>query len=101
LAATVVAKAAVLVTNNVKDFPADAFAELGVEAQSSDEFLSHALSLDASTVRQALTLQAARKRNPPMTVGDVLSRLEWTAPKFMADARAAWGIAQQEEKQRV
>lgn len=98
LAAAVVAKAGVLVTNNVKDFPEDDCVELGIEVQSADEFLSHAFSLDESSVREALTKQAARKKNPPMTVSDVLSRLEWTAPKFVEDARVAWGIALPEEQ---
>lgn len=93
LAAAVIAKAGVLVTNNLKDFPKEECAELGIEVQSADDFLSHALSLDASTVRQALARQAAGKKNPPMTIGDVLSRLEWTAASFVAKARAAWGVA--------
>jgi predicted nucleic acid-binding protein len=98
LAAAVIAKAGVLVTNNVKDFPKDECAELGIEVQSADDFLSHALSLDAATVRQALTRQAAGKKNPPMTLSDVLSRLEWTASAFVAEARTTWGIAIQKDK---
>jgi hypothetical protein len=70
LAAAVIAKAGVLVTNNLKDFPKDECAALGIEVQSADDFLSHALSLDASAVRQALARQAAGKKNPPMTIGD-------------------------------
>jgi hypothetical protein len=93
LAAALIAKAGVLVTNNVKDFPKDECAELGIEVQSANDFLSHALSLDASSVRQALTRQAAGKKNPPMTISDVLSRLESTAASFVAEARAAWGLA--------
>jgi len=92
LAGAVIAKAGVLVTHNVKDFHLERCAELGVEVQSADEFLSHVLSLDPVVVRQALTQQAAVKKSPPMTVADVLARLEWTAPNFVGEARAAWGI---------
>jgi predicted nucleic acid-binding protein len=92
LAGAVLAKAGVLVTNNLKDFDLERCAELGVEVQSADEFLSHALSLDPVTVHQALTKQAAIKKNPSMTVADVLARLEWTAPNFVREARGAWGI---------
>jgi hypothetical protein len=92
VAGAVIAKAGVLVTNNLKDFDLERCAELGVEVQSADEFLSHALSLDPVTVHQALAKQAAIKKNPPMTVADVLARLEWTAPNFVHEARAAWGI---------
>jgi hypothetical protein len=92
VAGAVIAKAGVLVTNNLKDFDLERCAELGVEVQSADEFLSHALSLDSLTVRQALTKQAAIKKDPPMTVADVLARLEWTAPNFVREAHAAWGI---------
>ncbi len=92
LAAAVIAKAGVLVTNNVKDFPKQACADLGVEVQSADEFLTHALTLEVALVQQALTRQAAIKQRPPMSVAEVLARLEWTAPNFVREARSAWGI---------
>lgn len=93
VAAAVIADAGVVVTNNVKDFDLPRCAELGIEIQSADEFLSHALSLDPVTVHRALTRQASIKKNPPMTIGDVLARLEWTASSFVREARVAWSIA--------
>jgi hypothetical protein len=65
---------------------------LGVEVQSADEFLLHAFTLESAIVQQALTRQAELKRNPPITVPDVLAQLEWTAPTFVQVARNPWGI---------
>lgn len=93
LAAAVVAKAGVLVTNNVKDFPAAECGEFGVEVQSADEFLLHALSLEPFVVHEALSRQASIKRKPTMSVSDVLTHLEQTAPTFVREARSAWEIA--------
>ncbi|TAN33944.1 PIN domain-containing protein [bacterium] len=92
LAAAVVAKVGVLVTNNLKHFPAEACGEFGVEVQSADEFLVHALSLEPFVVHEALSRQASIKRRPPMSVADVLDHLEKTAPTFANEARAAWEI---------
>jgi hypothetical protein len=33
-----------------------------------------------------------------MTLSDVLSRLEWTASAFVAEARATWGMEIQKDK---
>lgn len=101
VAAAIIANAGVLVTNNLKDFDLERCADLGVEVQSADEFLSHALSLDPLTVRQAFTKQAAIKKNPPMTVADVLARLEWTAANFVREARTALGIPAPAEKEKL
>jgi hypothetical protein len=92
LAAAVVAKIGVLVTNNLKDFPAKVCAEFGVEVQSADQFLVHALSLEPLAVHEALSRQASIKRRPPMSVADVLDHLEKRAPNFAKDARSAWEI---------
>jgi hypothetical protein len=92
LAAAVVAKVGVLVTNNLKDFPAGACGEFGVEVQSADEFLVHALSLEPFVVHEALSRQASIKRRPPMSVSDVLDHMENTAPNFAKEARSGWEI---------
>jgi hypothetical protein len=39
----------------VKDFPAEASERFGVEVQSADEFLLHALSLEPFVVHEALS----------------------------------------------
>ena len=44
VAAAVIADAGAVVTNNVKDFDLPRCAELGVEVQSADEFLSQVMS---------------------------------------------------------
>jgi PIN domain len=92
LAAAIIAKVGVLVTNNVKDFPAVVCGEFGVEVQSADEFLLHGLTLEPFMVHEALSRQASIKRKPPMSVADVLLHLEQTAPVFVQEARSVWEI---------
>lgn len=53
-----------------------------------DEFLMNQLDLDPERVMAALRVQAAATRNPPLTVADVLGRLERCgALEFAASAR--------------
>jgi hypothetical protein len=56
LAAAIVGRADVIVTANLKDFPAEALAPHGIEAQHPDTFLIHQRSLS-----EHLFLECARK----------------------------------------
>jgi predicted nucleic acid-binding protein len=56
LAAAIVGRADVIVTANLKDFPAEALAPHGIEAQHPDTFLIHQRSLS-----EHLFLESARK----------------------------------------
>lgn len=76
LAAAIRCSAQVIVTSNVRDFPADALAPWDVEAQHPDTFLLHLLSLDPGAVVRSVVAQAAGLKAPPMTVPELLSLLE-------------------------
>lgn len=75
LAAAVRCGAQVIVTNNLRDFPSEALAPLGVEAQTPDEFVQHVVELAPETVAQVLVEQATALRRPPMTVWNLIDRL--------------------------
>ncbi|MGH2558119.1 MAG: hypothetical protein ACRDJH_03570 [Thermomicrobiales bacterium] len=88
LAAAVVAGAAIIVTENLRDFPADALVPYGIEAQSPDEFLDQLLeAARPALMTQILQEQAAALRRPPLTVPNVLSQIELQAPRFVARIR--------------
>jgi predicted nucleic acid-binding protein len=90
LAAAVAAGAQVIVTSNLRDFPAAALDPFGIEAQSPDEFLLHLLDLSPAQMGQILREQAARlKPRPdrPDPLGYVLDNLALQGPGFVERMR--------------
>lgn len=67
--------AQVIVTANLRDFPAAKLAPYAIEAQHPDEFVLHQIDLAAGLVCTAVGEQASSLKNPPHTVGDVLDTL--------------------------
>src|SRR4051812_36811462 len=80
LAAAVKCHAQVIVTDNVKDFPADALSPWGIEAKDADTFVLDQISLDKSRVYGRVQQIADSRHHPPATVGDVLTELERNGP---------------------
>ncbi len=76
LAATIRCGADVIVTFNLKDFPQDYLDTYDVEAQHPDIFIGHLIELEPHLSLKALVDQAARLKNPPRTVSEVLDTLE-------------------------
>ena len=83
-AAAVKAKAQAIVTSNIRDFR---LLPEGIEAQRPDEFLCGLLEAKSEVIIGVLRDQAADLRRPPMSVGDVLARLERVVPRFVAGVR--------------
>lgn len=75
LAAAIWAKAGVIVTNNVRHFPAEACAPYQIEVLTADEFLCYLWSFFPQRMAEILKAQAASYRMPPMTVHELLERL--------------------------
>ncbi len=75
LAAAIHCSARVIVTANMRDFPAEALTPHGVEALHPDEFLIGIIERAGGAVRQTVEEQAAALRNPPLDVDDLLDRL--------------------------
>ena len=84
LAAAVQIGAPVIVTENLRDFPHQAVDSVGIEAQSSDAFLSHLYSLNPAKMRQLVREQAAAYIRPSMSLDGLLARLAQTAESFAA-----------------
>jgi predicted nucleic acid-binding protein len=76
LAAAIHAKADVIVTFNLKDFPAETLALFGMEAQHPDEFVTSLLDLDGASVCAAVKRQRASLKNPPKTPEELLHVFE-------------------------
>lgn len=88
LAAAVRARAEVLVTFNVRDFPAETTAAYDVEVVDTDGFLLDQLDLYPGLVMGALHQQANAYKRPETALPDLLSRLAASGvPRFATEAR--------------
>jgi predicted nucleic acid-binding protein len=76
LAAAIRAGAEVIVTYNLKDFPAETLARFDIEAQHPDDFLVSLLDLAPDLVCAAVKRQREGLRNPPKTAEELLATLE-------------------------
>ena len=76
LAAAIRARAQVIVTNNLKDFPTAALEPWDLEAKSPDHFLLDQIDLSRETVFAAVQRIADSYVRPPASFADVLARLE-------------------------
>jgi len=76
LAAAIKARAQVIVTNNLKDFPAAALEPWDMEAKSPDDFVLDQIDLSRETFYGAIQRIADSMANPPATLVDVLATLE-------------------------
>jgi predicted nucleic acid-binding protein len=76
LAAAIRGQASVIVTLNLRDFPADAVGTFGIEAQHPDEFVLHLLDLAAGAVVAAAESHWKSLKNPPVTADEYLEALE-------------------------
>ncbi|MEO7146235.1 MAG: PIN domain-containing protein [Bryobacteraceae bacterium] len=76
LAAAIRGHADVIVTMNLRDFPADTIGSFGIEAQHPDEFVLHLLDLAPGAVVAAAQNHRESLKNPPKTVAEYLETLE-------------------------
>jgi hypothetical protein len=76
LAAAIVGRCDVIVTNNLKDFPYETLSPFGIEAQHADEFLSTHLALAPGLFCNAVSTVRARLKNPPYAVEDYFTILK-------------------------
>jgi predicted nucleic acid-binding protein len=88
LAAAVRADAAVIVTNNLKDFPASALDPYDLDAVHPDDFLLDQLDLYPRQTLQCMREQIAAYRNPAMSAEQFLTTFEKTVPRFTSAVRA-------------
>jgi hypothetical protein len=72
LAAAIKAGASVIVTYNLKHFPAETLEPFGIDAQHPDEFLGYQFDLNRAAICNAVKLQRARLKNPPKSAVEML-----------------------------
>lgn len=89
LAAAVRGNAALVVTANLKDFPAAALQPYGIEAVHPDAFLLDQLDLNPTRVLQVLAEQRACYTRPELSFEEFYRTLAVTVPAFAAAAAAA------------
>jgi hypothetical protein len=75
LAAAIVGRCDVIVTQNLKDFPEEALAPFGIEVQHPDEFLSNQMNLAPGVFCSSIAKVRARLKNPPYSVEEYLAIL--------------------------
>lgn len=76
LAAALKIQAQTIITENLRDFPTDILAPLGIEARSADDFIADTIALDLGRAVPALRRMRQRLRLPPMDADRLLLDLE-------------------------
>jgi predicted nucleic acid-binding protein len=85
LAAAVRGDAAIIVTFNLSDFPAEALAPYDIEAVHVDDFLLDQLDLHPGATLKALKAQVSRYNRPPQTIAELLPILARAGVSRFAD----------------
>lgn len=76
LAAAIHGRVDVIVTMNLRDFPASIIGAFGIEVQHPDEFVLHLLDLAPAAVTVAAQNHRHSLRNPPKSVDEYLEALQ-------------------------
>lgn len=76
LAAAIKSGAQVIVTRNLKDFPAAALARRDIEARSPDAFILDQIGIKGRVVAGCIRQIAGSRVRPPESIEDVLNQLE-------------------------
>lgn len=83
VAAALIAKAHVIVTDNLKHFPAASLEQFRLEAQSADLFLTHLYHLFPESMVQVLQAQVKGMKRNPMSLPELLELLRQQVPTFI------------------
>lgn len=76
LAGAIRGNADVIVTNNLRDFPASELRKYGIDAQTPDEFVAHLIEFHPAEVTNAAEEHRSRLKNPAKTTNEYLLTLE-------------------------
>lgn len=76
IAAALKAQASTIVTENLKDFPADILAPLNLEAKSADDFIADTIALNEGKAVAAIKVMRERLKKPEMDPETFLRSLE-------------------------
>ncbi len=76
LAAAIKAKAEVIVTSNLRDFPRAQLEKYDIEAQHQDTFITNLIELDPVPVIEAVHKCHRRRQKPPCSFEEYLVKLQ-------------------------
>lgn len=76
VAAALKTQAAIIVTENLKDFPAEVLADLNMEAKSADAFIADTIALNEARAVAAIRRMRERFKRPEMTPDELLLMME-------------------------
>ncbi len=76
VAAAIRAGAQAIVTVNLKDFPTEKLAPVGVEAVHPDDFILDCIDLAPAAIAGAVEAQAAGLKDPPQKLSELLDTLQ-------------------------
>jgi predicted nucleic acid-binding protein len=76
VAAAMKCQAAVIVTDNLKDFPADILQRVNLEARSSDDFIADTIALHPGQAVSAIRMMRLRFKRPDIAPPQLLLKLE-------------------------
>ncbi len=85
LAAAIKTNANVIVTNNIKDFPADYLNSFGLAAKTADDFLTDIIDLNPEQAVKAFKQMVLNRTNPDLDAYQILGILRKRELKKTAD----------------
>lgn len=93
IAAAKVGRATVLLTRNLKHFPAEPLLEMSIRVLDADAYFCEQLAGSPEQMLWTVTRIAGEKRRPAMTVGELLSTLgNAGVPEFASRFRAQFDV---------
>ena len=76
IAAAIGAGAAIIVTDNLRHFPAEVLEPFGIEAKGADAFIADTIDLDIGRAVQAIQKMRRRFNRPALTAEELLLKFE-------------------------
>lgn len=76
LAAAIHSKSAIIVTENLKDFPEEELAKFEISPQNPDDFIADAMDLNRVDAMATLERMRLRLKNPAFTTEELIRRME-------------------------
>jgi len=73
VACAIQCEATIIVTKNLKDFPAEELEKFNIIAQHPDDFICDLIEMDKKTAQKALNKQLSTLKNPPQTKEELLA----------------------------
>jgi predicted nucleic acid-binding protein len=93
LAAAIHSQAQIILTSNLRDFPATVLAPYSIVAQGPDEFLTQLVEQHPTEVQSVIAEMRARKTRPPVALTELLQKLaQQNLPQFVARLRTLFAV---------